>query len=139
MEAFLVQMADRLKAYAARLRSGALDQVRGRGQTLERLRMALFQKAVLFTPGLEAKINTARTAFASFPLRLERRAVRLDYLQKGLTHLSVRETLKRGYAVLTKADRTAVRSQAEVAVDETLDAMLYEGGLTCQVRGKKKS
>lgn len=139
MEAFLEQMGDRLKSYAARLRSGALDQVRGRRQSLERLRMTLFRKAVLFTPGLEARVLAARTAFEAFPLRLQRRTDRLAYLKKGITHLSVRETLKRGYAVLTKTDRTAVRSQAEVAVDETLDAMLYDGGLTCQVRGKKKS
>jgi exodeoxyribonuclease VII large subunit len=139
MEAFLVQMADRLKAYAARLRSGTLEQVRGWGQAFERSRMALFQRTVLFGPGLEARVGAARAAFEAFPPRLDRRAERLAYLKKGLSHLSVRETLRRGYAVLTKADRSAVRSEGEVAVGETVDAMLYDGGLTCRVLEKKKS
>jgi exodeoxyribonuclease VII large subunit len=139
MEAFLAQMADRLKAFAARLRAGVRDRLRDRGAALERGRMALFRRALLLAPSLEARVGKARTALEAFPARLERRGERLTFLKKGLTHLSVRETLRRGYAVLTKADRTAVRSESEVAVGETVEAMLYDGGLTCQVREKKRT
>jgi exodeoxyribonuclease VII large subunit len=139
MEAFIEHMGQRLLAYAARLSSGARDRLRDRGQALERGRMALFRRAVLLAPALEARVGKARTALEALPARLERRGERLAFLKKGLTHLSVRETLRRGYAVLTRADRTAVRSESEVAVGETVEAMLYDGGLTCQVREKKRN
>ena len=64
----------------------------------------------------------------------------LDRADSELTHtharvvaLSPAATLKRGYAVLQKADGHAVRDPAEVTADETLRARVAEGEFSVRV------
>jgi exonuclease VII large subunit len=70
--------------------------------------------------------------------RLLRRREKLAFLKQSLHHLNLRETLRRGYAVLRKDDRSVVRSEADVRPLESVEALLYDGRLVCQVREKKR-
>ncbi|MGW2629641.1 exodeoxyribonuclease VII large subunit [Streptomyces chattanoogensis] len=66
----------------------------------------------------------------------------LDRADSELTHtlarvvaLSPKATLERGYAVLQKADGTAVRSPEEVSADDALRARVAEGEFRVRVEG----
>ncbi|MFJ6212749.1 exodeoxyribonuclease VII large subunit [Streptomyces sp. NPDC092296] len=126
-------------ARIAQLRDRARHAVRGR---IEREQAGL--AAVLSRPVLAAPLRMVsdRTAEVAALLERSRRSVghQLDRASSDLEHtlarvvaLSPAATLRRGYAVLQRADGAVVRAPDEVATGDTLRARVAEGGFTVTV------
>ncbi|MER7202768.1 exodeoxyribonuclease VII large subunit, partial [Streptomyces sp. NPDC000188] len=64
---------------------------------------------------------------------LDRAASELSHTHARVVALSPAATLKRGYAVLQKADGDVVRAADDVAADEVLRARVAEGEFTVRV------
>ena len=69
----------------------------------------------------------------SLRYRLDRADSELTHTHARVVALSPAATLKRGYAVLQRADGHAVRDPAEVEAGETLRARVSEGEFTVRV------
>ena len=135
---FLQGIRERLHARSMDLRAGVQDLVRSRKDGLTRDRQALFKGAYLFVPGLKETVRFHALSLRGIRSRLRLRGEKLAFLKQSLHHLNLRETLKRGYAVLRKDDRSVVRSEADVRPLESIEALLYDGRLVCQVQEKKR-
>jgi exodeoxyribonuclease VII large subunit len=138
LQTFVQGIRERLHARLVELHGGAQDLVRSRRDTLVRGRLSLFKRAYLFVPGLRETMRFRVLSLKGIRNRLRRQGEKLAFLRQSLHHLNLRETLKRGYAVLRKDNRAVIRSEADVRPMESIEAQLYDGRLVCQVREKKK-
>ena len=66
------------------------------------------------------------------PLILEKKKESLEHLARLVQLLSPRQTLKRGYSIVRKADKSILSSQ-QLTRGDTLEIFLYEGRVGAQV------
>ncbi len=123
------QLRDRLYRYVR-------DRVDREQAGLDGLR----HRPVLARPLLEVERREGQVGEALRRLR-QYMGHRLDLAEDELRHtrarvlaLSPAETLKRGYAVVQRADGAVVRRPADVAAGELVDVRLAEGRLSAEVR-----
>lgn len=76
-------------------------------------------------------VGRARRTFGHL---LDRAEADLDHTRARVVALSPAQTLRRGYAVLQRADGAAVRDASEVAAGEELRARVAEGEFQVTVR-----
>jgi exodeoxyribonuclease VII large subunit len=69
--------------------------------------------------------------------RLARSAQRLALAQRALDAVSPLATVKRGFAIVKRADGTVLTDAAVVAIGEEIEASLARGSLTARVTGRK--
>jgi exodeoxyribonuclease VII large subunit len=70
---------------------------------------------------------------AALARRLQHDALKLRGLARSLEAVSPLATVARGYAILQKPDGQVVRSRADVAVGDRLQARLRDGALPLRV------
>lgn len=138
LKRFMEGIRERLRAHAAGLKSGARGMVRSRCGKVEQHRRELVRRGFLFAPGLRESVHFFAHRLLGIRQNLCRGAERTAFLKRSLGHLNVRGTLKRGYAILRKEDRSVIRSEAHVRPMESIEAQLYDGRLICRVQEKKK-
>ncbi|HEY1914511.1 MAG TPA: exodeoxyribonuclease VII large subunit, partial [Streptosporangiaceae bacterium] len=125
-------LVDQLRGRARRCLAGQLDRERAwlKGVTS---RPAL-ANPVRELDRLEEKIQAlAERAVRGVTARLDHAARDLEHTRARLLTLSPAGTLRRGYAIVQKADAGVVRSAAEVAGGETLSVRFAEDHLAVTV------
>ncbi|SEE96651.1 exodeoxyribonuclease VII large subunit [Ruania alba] len=102
--------------------------------TALRSRPVLARPEVLVTARRETLERLRIEARAAFSARLERGRSEVGHLRTALRTLSPEATLRRGYAVLRSDDGAVVRAPQDVAVGDSLTALVADGALTVSVR-----
>ena len=72
------------------------------------------------------------------PLILEKKKESLEHLARLVQLLSPRQTLKRGYSIVRKADKSILSSQ-QLTRGDTLEIFFYEGRVGAQVSSVESS
>jgi exodeoxyribonuclease VII large subunit len=121
-----------LRERALRTLTALLDrEERGLEAALSRPSMAAPHRVVDERAAeVTALLDRARRCLAH---RLDRADGELEHTLARVVALSPAATLKRGYAVLQRADGSVVRAPDEVAVDEELGARVARGAFTVRV------
>ena len=124
---------EQLRERARRAFGGMLErQERGLADTMSRPVMARpYTMVEEREEQVEALLDRSRRTFGHL---LDRAATELEHTVARVVALSPAATLRRGYAVLQRADGTVVRAAREVADGEELRARVAEGGLTVVAR-----
>jgi exodeoxyribonuclease VII large subunit len=124
---------ERLGARLALVRPEAVYAAR-RARVVEldhRLRRAIDQRRILIDiAGLSTDLDRA------WRIAHERRAARIDALERELAVTGPRAVLARGYSVTTGPDGRAIRSKTEVSTGDTVTTLLADGGFTSVIGGQ---
>ena len=136
----------RLQALAQRARQAQARLANAMQRRLERERAALrHADAILRASHPRRRLQQARArldALRSRPQallaqRLQREALHLRGLARSLHAISPLATVARGYSILQQADGHIVRSIADAASGDALDARLHDGRLRLRVETKE--
>ncbi|MFF4651330.1 exodeoxyribonuclease VII large subunit [Streptomyces sp. NPDC001380] len=128
-------------ARIGQLRDRARQAVRSRVEREEAGLAATVSRPVLAAPLRMVEEREAEVAALldrsrrSLDHRLDRASSELEHTLARVVALSPAATLRRGYAVLQRADGAVVRAAAEVSAGEELRARVAEGGFTVTVSG----
>jgi exodeoxyribonuclease VII large subunit len=136
----------RLAASAARARQAQARLANAMQRRLERERGALrHAEAILRASHPHRRLQQARARLdavrgrpqALLAQRLQQAALQLRGLARSLHAISPLATVARGYSILQHVDGRVVRSVADVAIDDPLQARLQDGRLRVRVESKE--
>ena len=136
----------RLQALAQRARQAQARLANAMQRRLERERAALrHADAILRASHPRRRLQQARARLdalrdrpqALLAQRLQREALHLRGLARSLHAISPLATVARGYSILQQADGHIVRSIADAARGDALDARLHDGRLRLRVETKE--
>ena len=136
----------RLQALAQRARQAQARLANAMQRRLERERAALrHADAILRASHPRRRLQQARARLdalrdrpqALLAQRLQREALHLRGLARSLHAISPLATVARGYSILQQADGHIVRSIADAASGDALDARLHDGRLRLRVETKE--
>ncbi len=125
-------LKERINYFINQIKEKEVKYISKKREKFNSLNFFLTKKIYTFTFQYKNKVSNLEIKLKNLSNLLNKKKEKIEGLRRGLLHLNIKRTLKRGFSILKK-DGKIIRSSGETREGENIKAELYEGGLLCQI------